>query len=141
VPPVLTALDGADIAHIAAHGIFRADNPMFSHLSLADGPLTVYDLLPVRHPPRLMVLSACEAGRSAVFDGNELMGLAAAVLGLGTRTLIASVCPVDDEAASGLMVDLYRRLQAGAGPAEALAAARAATDSAATAGFVCFGAG
>jgi tetratricopeptide (TPR) repeat protein len=142
VPPVLAALDGADIAHIAAHGIFRADNPMFSHLSLADGPLTVYDLQQVRHPPRLMVLSACDAGRSAVFAGDELMGLAAAILGLGTRTLIASVCPVDDEAASGLMVDLYRRLRAGARPAEALAAARAEADAtAATAGFVCFGAG
>ncbi|HEX3309316.1 MAG TPA: tetratricopeptide repeat protein, partial [Streptosporangiaceae bacterium] len=35
---VLTALDGAWLAHIAAHGTFRADNPMFSSILLDDGP-------------------------------------------------------------------------------------------------------
>ncbi|HEX9032504.1 MAG TPA: hypothetical protein VF834_11710, partial [Streptosporangiaceae bacterium] len=41
---VLQALDGADLAHIAAHGTFRADSPLFSSLHLDDGPLTVHDL-------------------------------------------------------------------------------------------------
>ena len=40
---VLAALDDAWLAHIAAHGTFRADNPMFSSLLLDDGPLTVHD--------------------------------------------------------------------------------------------------
>jgi hypothetical protein len=38
------ALDGlgrAATAHIACHGQFRSDSPMFSSLRLADGPLTV----------------------------------------------------------------------------------------------------
>ena len=38
-----SALDGAWIAHIAAHGTFRSDSPLFSSLRLDDGPLTVYD--------------------------------------------------------------------------------------------------
>ena len=41
---VLTALDDCWLAHVAAHGTFRADNPLFSSLQLDDGPLTVYDL-------------------------------------------------------------------------------------------------
>ena len=41
---VLGALDGAGLAHIAAHGSFRADSPLFSSLRLDDGPFTVYDL-------------------------------------------------------------------------------------------------
>src|SRR5229473_5221638 len=40
---VLSALDGAWLGHIAAHGSFRADSPMFSSLRMCDGPLTVYD--------------------------------------------------------------------------------------------------
>ena len=45
---MLTALDGAWLAHIAAHGIFRADSPLFSSLRMHDGPLTVYDFEQLR---------------------------------------------------------------------------------------------
>ena len=34
----------SELVHLACHGSFRTDNPLFSTLSLADGPLTVYDL-------------------------------------------------------------------------------------------------
>ena len=50
---VARALEGRSLAHIAAHGTFRADNAQFSSLELADGPLTVYDLERMRRPPRL----------------------------------------------------------------------------------------
>ncbi len=39
---VLAAIDGAGLAHIAAHGTFRADSPMFSSLRLDDGPLALH---------------------------------------------------------------------------------------------------
>ena len=81
---VLTALGGADIAHLAAHGTFRADNPLFSSLELVDGPLTVYDLELLEEAPTLCVLSACESGLSDVRAGDELMGLTATLLALGT---------------------------------------------------------
>ena len=44
VEAAMAALDGAGLAHVAAHGHFRADSPLFSSLELADGPLTVHDL-------------------------------------------------------------------------------------------------
>jgi CHAT domain-containing protein len=130
-------MDGAELVHIAAHGRFRADNPQFSAIELADGPLTVYDLERVRRGPRRLVLSACDSGLSAVHAGDELMGLAGAVFSLGTSTLIASVVPVADDDAMALMVELHRELCAGATPAHALATAqlRVQVD-----GFVCFGA-
>jgi CHAT domain-containing protein len=34
---VLSALDGARLAHVAAHGNFRGDNPLFSSLRVGDG--------------------------------------------------------------------------------------------------------
>jgi CHAT domain-containing protein len=93
------------------------------------------------------VLSACDSGLSEVRAGDELMGLVAAVLALGTRTLVASVSPVPDAETKALMVDLHGRLRAGAAPAEALAAAQVAVGgegsrhALAAGAFVCFGAG
>jgi CHAT domain-containing protein len=134
---VRTTMDGAELVHIAAHGRFRADNPQFSAIELADGPLTVYDLERIRRAPRRLVLSACDSGLSAVHPGDELMGLTGAVFSLGTSTLIASVVPVADDVTKALMLELHRELSAGASPAHALATAqrRARAD-----GFVCFGA-
>jgi hypothetical protein len=142
---VLAALEAADVAHLAAHGNFRADNPLFSSISLADGPLTVYDLESLHEAPRLCILSACESALSEVSAGDELMGLSATLLALGTATIIASVVEVPDTTTRALMSGFHRRLAAGLRPGEALAQAQAAmtdgSDLVARAGFVCFGAG
>jgi tetratricopeptide (TPR) repeat protein len=138
VAAVSTAIDGADLVHIAAHGHFRADNPQFSCLDLADGPLTVYDLERLDQAPRRLVLSACDAALSGIRPGDELMGLASAVFALGTSTLIASVVPVDDIDSQRLMLDLHNRLATGTSPATALS--QATTNTGVT-GFVCFGNG
>ncbi len=141
VAAVAAALDGADSAHIAAHGRFRDDNPQFSSLQLADGALTVYDLERLQRPPARLVLSSCESGLSAVHAGDELMGFTAAMLGLGTATVIAAVVPVPDAATRGLMLALDAQLSAGTAPAEALVKARDHAAGAARDAFACFGAG
>ena len=141
------ALDGATLAHLAAHGRFRSDNPLFSCVEVADGALTVYDLERLDRAPLVVVLSACDSGVSAVRPGDELMGLTAAVLTLGARTLVASVVPVPDAATRPLMLSLHAGLRAGLTPATALARAQARSAdagpgaAAAAAAFVCFGAG
>jgi hypothetical protein len=143
---VAAALDGADVAHLVAHGTFRSDNPLFSALQLADGDLTVYDLELLQRAPRLLVLSACESGVTDVRTGDELMGFAAALFALGSQTLVASVVPVPDETTRPLMIAFHERLAAGETPAAALAHAQAQVSDdlgvspAATAGFVCLGA-
>ncbi|BCJ66568.1 CHAT domain-containing protein [Polymorphospora rubra] len=145
---VTAALNGAGLAHIAAHGRFRADNPLFSTLELADGPLTAYELERLVNPPGCVVLSACDAGLSAVRPGDEVMGFSSVLLALGARTLIAAVLPVPADLTTVLMLDLHRRMRAGARPADALAGAQAASGATGTgaahataAAFVCFGAG
>jgi tetratricopeptide (TPR) repeat protein len=140
VEALTRTLDGAGLAHIAAHGQFRADNPLFSHLRLVDGPLTVYDLERIGRPPRHVVLSACESGLSAVRPGDELLGLAGALLAMGTRSLIATVIPVPDASSRPLMLQLHQNLRAGLPPAAALASAQRTLTTAA-AGFLCLGAG
>jgi tetratricopeptide (TPR) repeat protein len=121
---VLAALDGAGTAHVATHGVFRADNPLFSALRLDDGPLTVYDLSRLRRSPHRLVLSSCESGVAAPAAGDELLGMISVLVPLGTTSLLASVVPVNDAAAAPLMVEFHARLRTGAGFPEALRDAR-----------------
>jgi CHAT domain-containing protein len=120
VARVLAAIDSARLVHVAAHGIFRADSPLFSALRVDDGLLTAYDLERLGRAPRRMVLSSCDSGRGATAGADELLGLASALIPLGTTGLVASVVPVNDAAAVPLMAALHRRLRRGASLAEAL---------------------
>jgi tetratricopeptide (TPR) repeat protein len=139
---VLAAFERADVAHVAAHASFRADNGLWSALELADGPLTVYELEALQRPPRLVVLSACQSGLSSMRPGDEVLGMVGALLALGTTTVIASVLPVEDVSTARFMAAFHRNLSGGVAPAAALAAAQAASsDEAVAASFVCFGAG
>ena len=143
---VLAGLGSADIAHLAAHGAFRADNPLFSSLEFVDGALTVYDVELLERAPTMCVLSACESGLSDVRAGDELMGLVATLLALGTATIVASVTVVPDETTKTLMTAFHGFLAAGIEPADALARAQASADhdvggSGVRGGFVCFGSG
>lgn len=141
------ALGHSSIAHVAAHGRFRADNPLFSSLRLTDGPLTVYDLDALPRTPRLVVLAACDGGTSLISAGDELLGLAAGFLAHGTTALVGPLGAVCDDAMSDLMVRLHQGLRAGTPPATALAEVqRAAVGEppavrAAAASLVCLGAG
>ncbi|HYT10671.1 MAG TPA: CHAT domain-containing protein [Mycobacteriales bacterium] len=145
VDAVAAALDGADLAHIAAHGRFRTDHPLLSSLRLADGPLTVYDLERLTRAPRLILLASCSAALSEIRPGDELMGLAAALLAQGTTAVIAPLFPVPDTATRPAMLALHRALGQDSSPPAALAAASAAPGDGpnrfTVAAFVCLGAG
>ncbi len=143
VADVFSSLDGATVAHLACHGRFRADSPLFSSLELADGPLNAYALQRLQHPPALIILSACDLAVSDARPGDELLGFAAALLDMGTRSVIASVVPVPDAPTKRLMLNLHRELVAGASPAAALATAYAALPrrDLPLSGFICLGAG
>ena len=121
---VLSALDGTWLAHIAAHGSFRADSPLFSSLRMADGPLTVYDFEQLRRAPYWLVLPSCDSGVVAPAGADELLGLVSSMLPLGTAGMVASVAPLNDHASVPLMLELHRRLQSGASLAGALCAVR-----------------
>lgn len=112
-----------DILHIAAHGRHSSDNPQFSAVELADGPLFGYDIDRMGRVPQTVVLSACELGRSSVRWGEEAIGMTRAWLHAGTRCVVASPVVVTDDVACELLGAMHERLAAGALPAEALALA------------------
>jgi tetratricopeptide (TPR) repeat protein len=119
---VLKALDGASVAHIAAHGHHEPDNVLFSRLDFGLGPLNAYELLGLDQPPGHVVLSSCDLGRSTVAVGNETLGFTAALLHAGTSTVVSSLGRVPDDMAAEMMIEYHQRCAAGATPAEALAA-------------------
>ena len=146
VAAVTGALDGAALAHLAAHGTAHHHNPLFSSLRFSDGPLMIYDLERLDRVPHTVVLAACGSGRSVVTAGDELLGLSATFLSLGAAQVVASVLPVLDAQTAPLMSALHRRMAAGEPAAEALAAAQRETVDdervmAIASGFVCIGAG
>jgi CHAT domain-containing protein len=109
------------VLHLASHGSFRQDNPLFSSLQLADGWLTVRDVYRLDLACcELVTLSACETGVSAVAPGDEWIGLARGFFSAGSPSLLVSKWVVDDEATAALMIDFYSHLRDGAGPAAAL---------------------
>jgi CHAT domain-containing protein len=107
--------------HIAAHGVFRTDNPLFSTLLLHDGPLFVHELEALPHVPDAVILAACSSGRSGVLPGDELLGTAAVLMGLGVRTVIAPMLPVADMVTADFAVALHDGLRAGLSPSAAIA--------------------
>src|SRR5208282_4829481 len=65
----------SSLLHIATHGTYRQDNPMFSGIRLGDGYLNLYDLYQMRLSARHVTLSGCATGMNFVAAGDELLGL------------------------------------------------------------------
>ena len=121
-----TAASSCTLLHLATHGFFRADAPLFSVLHLADGGLTAGDLEEWNLPyVRLVTLSACETGVS-LSRGSDLLGLARGFFRAGARQLVVSLWAVDDVSTPGLMACFYGALQAGKKAASALQEAQVA---------------
>jgi CHAT domain-containing protein len=139
VAHVLDALDGAGLAHIAAHGEHEADNALFSKLELVDGALFAHELARLRQAPAQVVLAACELALNRIRAGDEALGFAGALLAGGVGTVVAAASRVGDQPAAAAMDDYHRALAAGAPPAVALADAVAVDPLRRP--FVCLGSG
>jgi CHAT domain-containing protein len=97
------------VLHIATHGIYRQDNPMFSGIRLGDGYLNLYDLYQVRLDARLVALSGCATGMNVVAAGDELLGLQRGLFCAGAASLLLSLWDVHDRTTSELMQAFYKR--------------------------------
>ncbi|HET7067417.1 MAG TPA: CHAT domain-containing protein, partial [Nocardioides sp.] len=90
--------------------------------------------------PDIVLLSACEVGRSTLRGGEELIGMTAAWLHAGTRCVIASAAAINDAVAHDVLVAVHRELSSGQAPAAALARALAEVDpDGPPAPLICFG--
>jgi CHAT domain-containing protein len=110
----------ARFLHVAAHGFFRPDNPMFSGIRLGGSYLTLYDLYNLRLEAELVVLSACVTGLNVVAAGDELLGLARGLFRAGAASLLLTLWEVPDQSAAEFMKLFYDRALAAPNRADAL---------------------
>ncbi len=104
-----------DLIHIACHGRFRADNPLYSSLQLVDGLVNVRDISSLRINASLVVLSACETGLNKIYPGEEIVGLTRGFISAGAKSLILSLWTVNDAGTKRFMREFYSNLQRGDG--------------------------
>lgn len=102
--------------HFASHGKFQADEPLKSGLYLAkdagnDGVLTVGELYSMNLNADLVTLSACETGLGKIANGDDVVGLTRGFLYAGSRSIVASLWSVDDQATATLMQAFYGNLK------------------------------
>lgn len=124
---------GIELITSSLSTVGRAENPLLrAGLALAganqrqggggeDGVLTALEVAGLNlWGTKLVVLSACETGVGEVTDGAGVYGLRRALVLAGAESQVMSLWPVSDEATLDLMVEFYKRLQAGDGRTEAL---------------------
>jgi tetratricopeptide (TPR) repeat protein len=114
---------GCRVVHIATHGNFRQDNPMFSTIKLGTSYLNLCDLYEMHLPVDLLTLSGCATGLSSIGAGDEHVGLMRGFLGAGARSLLLTLWDVNDGTTSKFMTSFYQAFQNGAPKAGAHRAA------------------
>jgi hypothetical protein len=92
VQSVLARLPEASILHLACHATQCKDDPLQSGFDFADGRLTLFDLVRVHHPKaQLAYLSACESAAVDENQPDEAINLAATMLFVGFKSVIATM--------------------------------------------------
>lgn len=115
-PALLQELPRARYAHLACHGEADLEEPLESRLHLADGPLSLRDVLAQGRlaETRLVALSACQ---TALIEfrrlPDEALGLPAGFLQNGAPCVVASLWQANDLATAFLMIRFYRLHLAG----------------------------
>ena len=117
-----SARKGADsrFVHIATHGRFRQDNPMFSSISLGDSHLNLFDLYQLSLPCELVTLSGCGTGLNMVVGGDELLGLVRGLLYAGAQGVLVTLWDVNDQSTAEFMELFYEALKANKNKAQAV---------------------
>ncbi|CAI9401349.1 CHAT domain-containing protein [Aestuariimicrobium sp. T2.26MG-19.2B] len=137
VTGLVRALTDADVAHVAAHGEHRGDNPLFSNLLTSEGPVWAHELEGAAIRASHVVLSACEVGRATHRPGDQPLGFTHTLLSCGVSCVVAPVAPIPDALAAQVMDDYHALLADGHDSASALAQATAISPAAGA--WTCFG--
>ncbi|MCB0111250.1 MAG: CHAT domain-containing protein, partial [Caldilineaceae bacterium] len=120
------------ILHLAAHGFYDAQQPLFSRIELApdaahDGNVEVHEIFNMElSATQLVVLSACESAEGTLSRGDEIVGLTRAFLYAGAPAIVTTLWQIDDEATTEFMQTFYEQLHDGEPPTAALQAAQLA---------------
>src|SRR5215212_8151548 len=118
-PPTRCGSAASRFVHIATHGYFRQDNPLFSSIRLGDGELSAYEFYELQLPAELVTLSGCSTALSVVAGGDEQLGLVRGLLYAGARAVLLTLWDVNDSSTSEFMKSFYSRIRDGSSKARA----------------------
>jgi CHAT domain-containing protein len=110
----------AELLHLACHGEFRGDSPLYSALHLADGVLTAGEIERLPLQAGLVVLSACETALGEAGAGDEGVGLVRAFLIAGAARVLGSLWQVDDADTAAFMQRFHAAWRGGGNAMAAL---------------------
>jgi CHAT domain-containing protein len=107
---VVQGASGRSYVHFACHGFYAWLDVMQSGLLLADGNLTLTEILARLDlkAVRLVILSACETGLTDIRHPDEYLGLPAGFLQAGAQAVISTLWTVDDLSTMLLMEQFYQ---------------------------------
>ena len=104
-----------DVLHFATHAIYEPLNPSSSYILLSgqpgDNSLTINDIQSLRFKPYFVVLSACDTGKGKITEGDELLSLNRAFIGLGAKSTLSTLWKIDDQQTAHLVNDFYSNLK------------------------------
>ena len=113
-----------DLIHVAAHGRYDHENPMFSSIQLQDGHLLACDIARSSFQTRIATLASCDSASMGQPAGWEPQGLARAFLARRSEVVIGSLWPLNDQAAEFGFASFYRKLKEGHSVSASLSQAR-----------------
>ncbi|MBI1291901.1 CHAT domain-containing protein [bacterium] len=107
-------LQNFGVIHIASHGEYDPNAPLFSALLLApdgqnDGSLSAQEIFSLQMRADLVALSACQTGLGRITSGDDIVGLNRAFVYAGTRQLLSTLWRVDDISTALLFKHFYRQ--------------------------------
>jgi CHAT domain-containing protein len=89
---VVEALPAAQIVHLACHGVQSSTNALDSGFYLHNGRLTIAQLMELElGQASLAFLSACETAKGDARQPDQIVHLAAAMLFVGFRSVVATM--------------------------------------------------
>jgi tetratricopeptide (TPR) repeat protein len=120
-----------EVLHFAAHAEAQSGTPWRSGFLLGAGTgdkayLRASRIASMKLRADLAVLSGCQSAGAATLAGEGALGLASAFLCSGTRSVVATLWPVEDRIAQQFMTQFYAALASGRSVAAAVADAQRA---------------
>ena len=114
------------LLHLASHAQLLPARGLAAHLKLWDGDLLLPEVAGLHLDGGLVVLSACDGAAADALPGEEVLSLSWAFLAAGAGSVLASLWPLEDQAALQFMAAFYDALGLHCDTAVALARAQRA---------------
>jgi tetratricopeptide (TPR) repeat protein len=123
------SLERIGVLHFATHALVDDWSAERTALALSpgqgeDGFLSPAEILALKIPADLVMLSACRTGAGPIVRGEGVQGLTAPLLAAGTRSVVATHWPIRDRATLSMVEAFYEHLAKGAPVVDALRSAK-----------------